>query len=976
MRKKWMAVIALCIISICAVLTGVGESVLADNHQKIRVGYVEYADFIYWDEERESYSGYGVSYLNEIVNHTEWEIEYVGGNWEECLSRLRNGEIDLLCPAQKTDERMAEFLFSMYPIGTTETVVYVAEEEEDLFFEDYDYLQGKRVGLICSSAQQMAFRRFAKENQITYTEIPYESGIELFSAVDSGEVDIFVTSSMTIFPEYQIVARFEAAPFYFMLNPDHRDLLDELNETVGTIKINDYTFDTRLYNEYFGAEQFTLKPLFTREEVAFIEQAEPIKIGMLSGYFPYSSNEEGQMCGICEELVKEISRISGMEFEIVPITDGIPPKDFLMEKNGVDMVGGMMRSQEYLEDSELQVSDVIFDFEFIIIAQKDKEINEINGMRVAIPYDFPYMRLYIEKNYPDAQVLLYEDNDACMEAIKQEQADITIQNEYVCSYLLQNPKQSSLAIVKNISLEGNACFVASNEIDPKVMSIINKTMKCISTANKNRIINEYTIANSYQMSLMEFLYAYRKQLIFYCLVFGLIVFIIYFIYGEKKKAIQEKKQAELLKNQLEISRLTGLYNKHAFYQNAENLMHSNPEKKYLIIVFDIEKFKIINDLFGMAEGDRLLQYFARKLEQIVDGKGIAGYRGADNFVVCMENTEDCDIEAMEQELHDYINEFPIDIKVQLCMGVYEVIRTDVPVSLMCDRANMAAASVKGNELKHVAFYDDSMRQKLLNDQVILNEMQDALEQKQFQVYIQPKCRVDSEELIGGEALVRWIHPQKGVIAPGEFIPLFEKNGFITKLDFYVWEETCRIIRKWKDEGIKTVPLSVNISRLNFYLPDFENVFEKLLEKYHLTPDDLYLEVTESAYTNESDVIFNQLSQLQEKRFTILMDDFGSGYSSLNMLQEAPVDVLKLDMKFLLGNDEKKRSEIILESVIKMAKQLGFKIIAEGVESREQCEMLLRLGCHFGQGYYFSRPISADEFEDKYLKKQSAAGESN
>ena len=956
--------ITLCIVSMC-----MWENVSADDTKTIKVGYVEYGDFIYWDEEQGEYDGYGVSYMNEVANYTEWEIKYIGGNWEECLRMLREGEIDILCPAQKNEARVQEFLFSTYPIGTTETVVYVADANEHLYYENYDYLQGKRVGVIKSSAQQNAFRNFASENGIEYIEVSYDSGKELFEAVNREEISIFVASSLTVFPEYDVLARFEAAPFYFMVNPDHEELLDELNRAVGDIKINNYDFDTKLYNEYFAKNQYTHKPLFTEEEYEFIKNTDKIKVGMLVSYFPFSAYIDGEMQGICEEMLKEISRISGLQFEMVPITAGTHPKDALMAADGVDLIAGMNRTQEYLEDPDLQVSDAIFEYEYIALAMKNEEITGIDGLKVALPTDFPYLVQYIKKNYPNAQLILLDNNEECMNAIKNGEADITIQSEYVCTYLLQNPKHDELAIVRNISLEGDACFVANNKIDPIVLSIINKTLRCISTSSKNSIINEYTIANAYKMSLWELIYAYRKNIIFIILLFGAVAFILNSVYRQKAEAIQEKKQSELLRNQLEISKLTGLYNKHAFYQNAENLMKSNPDEAYDIIVIDIEKFKIINDLFGMATGDDLLKRLARKLEELVEGKGIAGYRGADNFVICSEESCFYDVEAREREICEYMNEFPIDIKIQTCIGIYQVTDIDVPVSLMCDRAHMAAVSIKGNELKHYAYYDASMRQKLLNDQAILNEMQEALEQRQFQVYIQPKCRVDSEELIGGEALVRWIHPEKGVVAPGAFIPLFEKNGFITKLDFYVWEETCRHIRKWKDEGIETVPISVNISRLNFYLPDFEHVFERLLKKYDLTPKDLYLEVTESAYTNESDVIFNQLSQLQEKNFTILMDDFGSGYSSLNMLQEAPVDVLKLDMKFLLGKDEKKRSEIILEAVINMAKQLGFNIIAEGVENKEQCEMLLRLGCQFGQGYYFSRPITTEEFEEKYLKQR-------
>lgn len=960
MKKRFLIMLALVFTFVLAT-----ECIAAGSTKKVRVGYIEYGDFIYWNEQKGQPDGYGVGYLNEVINLTGWEIEYVAVDWDSGLNMLRDGSIDMLCPAQKTRERMEEFLYSNYAVGTTETSIFVVDKKVQLFYEEYGYLDGKNIGVIESSAQQKDFEKFVDENGIRCNEIAFATMGELQTAVEGGEIDAFVASSLSYYPDYRVIARFEAQPFYFLLGSGRNVLLDELNDAVGRLKVNDYNFDSELYNQYYTTRQKDMLPLFTREEYEYIQSAPVITVGLFSGSAPYSDCVDGEMTGICEEFLKEISARSGLKFDMVPVELSSNPKKVLYEDNGIDMLGGVMRSQIYLEDSALQVSNSMFDHTYSVVIKKNSGVSNMDYAMIALPKKAEDLAETLRDSYSDVHILICEDNEACMKAVSAEKADMTILNEYSCNYLLQNPVFANLSVLPNLHFEASSCLLTNQNMDPRAVSVINKTLQSISGNTKLGIINQSVIDNAYQVSFGEMLYKNRTKVVFTVIVVLMLTVIMYIVYDQKRTAVFEKKQAEELKHQLEISSLTGLYNKHAFYQKAEQLMKQNPEKEYEILLFDIEKFRIINDLFGMSRCDGLLSYFAKRLKEMAEGNGVAGYRGADNFVICLEQGVIADIEETEKELSRYINQYPMDIKIQIRIGIYQVTDREVPVSLMCDRANMAAESVKGNELLHHAYYDASMREKLLHEQEILNEMQEALDQEQFKIYIQPKCRLDNEELTGGEALVRWEHPKRGMLSPAVFVPLFETNGFITKLDYYVWEQTCKHIHEWKEQGLKTVPLSVNVSRLNFYLPGFEDMLDNLLKKYELTQDDLYFEVTESAYTTESDALFEQLSRMQQKHYTILMDDFGSGYSSLNMLQEAPVDVLKLDMKFLLGNDDMGRSEVIIESVIQMATKLGFRVIAEGVETKEQCDMLLRLGCLYGQGYYFSRPIPAKEFEKKY-----------
>lgn len=416
--------------------------------------------------------------------------------------------------------------------------------------------------------------------------------------------------------------------------------------------------------------------------------------------------------------------------------------------------------------------------------------------------------------------------------------------------------------------------------------------------------------------------------------------------------------------------LTGIYNKAAFYQKAQELIALHPEVQFAILRLNIERFKVINDLFGEKTGDQLLKYIAHFLEHVNLQLCVSGRLHSDNFVVCFP-AEHNNCNRFIRSLQTMAASFSLDYKVVLGFGVYQVKERDLPVSVMCDRANLALNRAKGNYLVMYGEYDEHMRQHLVNEQAIINEMNKALEQGEFILYVQPKYELTTERIIGGEVLVRWQHPVRGFVSPMEFIPVFEHNGFIFKLDQYVWEGACQLLRKWMDEGREPLPISVNVSRIDLYNANLTLILGDLLHKYDISPRLLELEITESAYTDNPRQIIEITKKLQAMGFVILMDDFGSGYSSLNMLKDVPVDILKIDLKFLDSNDTSGRGGNILNSVVRMAKWLRIPVIAEGVETRQQAEFLRTIGCNRVQGYYYSRPVPVTEYE-AMLSKECAA----
>lgn len=407
--------------------------------------------------------------------------------------------------------------------------------------------------------------------------------------------------------------------------------------------------------------------------------------------------------------------------------------------------------------------------------------------------------------------------------------------------------------------------------------------------------------------------------------------------------------------------LTGIYNKQAFYAKTKEMLLDNPDKNFDLLRINIERFKVLNDLFGESTGDKLLRYIGKFLKEINLPLCVSGRLYADNFVVCYEAGKG-DSRRMINTLQMVADSFAINNRTILSFGLYRIDDKTLPVSVMCDRANMALWKAKGNFKNPYCEYDEKMRQQVLKEQKIINAMEMAIQNKEFTLYIQPKYDIEKGIIIGAEALVRWISQKNGFISPGDFIPVFENNGFVYEVDKFIWEESCRYLRKWLDEGREVHPISVNVSRIDLYDPKLVQHLVNLREKYQLPSQYLELEITESAYTEDPEQIITITRQLREAGFVILMDDFGTGYSSLNMLKDIQIDVLKLDMGFLKSSDHSAKGGNILTAILKMAESLKMQAIAEGVETKEQVEFLKSIGCKYVQGFYYSKPLPVDEFE--------------
>ncbi|MDD3278152.1 MAG: EAL domain-containing protein [Lachnospiraceae bacterium] len=442
----------------------------------------------------------------------------------------------------------------------------------------------------------------------------------------------------------------------------------------------------------------------------------------------------------------------------------------------------------------------------------------------------------------------------------------------------------------------------------------------------------------------------------------------------QKYVLEKREMEEQLQFRKRRDVLTGIYNRTTFYEAAQKMIQENPEENYVIAVWDIDHFKMINELFGNLQGDQMLIRMSDILkESIPPGKGVYGRLEADHFATCAlknvyQNTKESIKELINRGIQGDILDYPVFVHV----GLYGVTNNrEESVSTMCDRAKLALQTVKSNALQRFCYYKSHMSERLYLEQELVNDFEQAMQEKQFYIQLQPVVDTVSGEVISAEALVRWNHPQKGFISPGDFIPIFEKNNFIIRLDYYVWEEVCRFLSENRSRNLANVPISINISRKNFLMGNLESRLLYLLDKYQIPVELLKLEVTESAYMEHPDQILAEIQKLQKKGFVILMDDFGSGYSSLNMLKNVPVDILKIDMIFIANLEDSKRGSDILHSVVELTKRLKMQTVAEGVETKQQYRLLKKMGCDSIQGYYFSKPMLPEAFLS-YVEQHSSS----
>ena len=946
-------------ILILTLLISIFPTNISDTYAKeriIRVGYDQNSHFI--QEKNGEYYGYGVEYLNKISEYTNWTYEYVTvTSWSDTFQKLRDNEIDLICTAHYTEEHAKEFLYSSIPFGYETTLLYT-HPDRDISYQDHEALENSKVGLLLESYSSVDFKNHAEEYDLDYEAVYFKSKSDMREALEKGEIDFFAIGSRYGTSSLSLFDRLNANAFYCITSSDNPELIKEIESVIQQIMFDSPNFEGNLNAKYFGHSSLSHTPLYNKEELSFIENSDTVKVKIFIEQHPSCYMKDGKLQGIWPEYLKLISEKSGITFEIENIKfDENTPLTYeeLLKENYL-----LLRTSSSIAHSNISgfiTSSPLMNIEISYVTLKTDFVNnDSTGNIIALTQELSYIEPLLLQENPEYKFVYYDDSESCFDAVINNEANIAIQNNFRTSYLMQKPEYSDkLTQISDYDYNNQMQLVAAED-QKMLISIINKAISHISDDEKSAIIKKELLLHPYGVQFSDIWYKYWEW--FVLTIIGIIVVLI--IYTTMTHRIAklkiEKHENEILRKKLQLDEITELYNRNYFFEIVqETVEHS--EEDMCIVAMNVNNFKIINEIYGMPVGDKLLLEIAKQLKTLDEKYNIILARfTSDNYYMCMPKKIFDSIDFPQT-----FKTFLEDVDIRVIYGVYIVDGgTSLPVNVMCDKALEAAHEKRQNYVDYIHFYSDVEHKKRLIEQEIENDMEKALTENQFYIVIQPKFNANTSKIVGGESLVRWNHPVKGIISPGLFIPIFEKNGFILHLDYFVWEETCKFISKRKQEGKFYVPISINISRAHFFGHELMNKLTSLIEKYNLEPMDIELEITESLCGEKADLIYDKIRVLQSAGFKIAMDDFGSGYSSLNMLKEMPLDIIKMDLKFL--DDDYEKGRLILKSLIELAHSMDLKVVVEGVELLSQVEFLRQFKDCILQGFYFSRPIITNELD--------------
>ena len=618
------------------------------------------------------------------------------------------------------------------------------------------------------------------------------------------------------------------------------------------------------------------------------------------------------------------------------------------------------------------VSDPFMQTPFTLVTRERHEAPPLNKLRVGMLRSLGGVGETIHQLYPGIRITMYETMAESVDALREGKVDALLNNSYVWSYVLQKPSYSDLAVqpaaVFSVDFRAGTLDTSRGRA---IIERLNSGIAALSDMRHRAIILDYTSRKLYRYNIFDYLYEYGLVILLAVLLLASLIV----IFVMKQRALRME-QEERMHRLMDHDPLTGLLSMSGFRKRVEELLRAHPDTPYFLSYNNIRDFKFINESLGREAGDELLKFWAKKsLENLSDEEAI-GRAASDRFIVLRRIESEEKMQLDKKNVLDPVQNYFIsqgkEKQAQICSGIYVLTPEDfrnIDVDRMLDYARLAEQKVRGSRIVDYAFYNPEQWEKGKHVAEVINYLPAAIQSKDLKVWYQPQVDYTTGKIIGAEALCRWAHTKLGCLQPADFICTLEKTGLIYDLDSFVWEKVCQDLRRWNEQGIRQ-SVSVNLSRCDVREGrDLAGHFQNLIRTYGLTPDQLRIEITETAYAENPDLLISTTETLRECGFKVEMDDFGSGYSSLNMLKEVPVNRIKLDLRFLTNKGDAEKARIIISHMIQMVRSLGMELIAEGVETVEQAGFLQSQGCTEMQGFLFYKPMTMHQFE-KLFKVES------
>ena len=933
-----------------------------EAHKVVRVGWY---DSSYNTVDRFGRrSGYAYEYQLKIAAYTGWTYEYVNGSWSDLLQMLIEGKIDLMSDVSYTEERSKSMLYPDLPMGSEQYYLFAAPDNTEISSSDPSTLNGKRVGVNRDSVQADFYRDWARRNGLTAEVVELTtSEDESLQMLEDRKLDAYVTVDSFVHPERAMpVYNVGSSDFFFAVNKNRPDLLAELNTALNSIHNENQYFNQQMFERYIkttGTNAF-----LTTDEQAWLSSHQTIRVGYQDNYLAFCAADKGtgKLTGALKDYLsfaEDCLENAHLDFEPVAFPTAEAALDALREGKvdcafPISLYGFDGERLGIVTTPPLMSTDV-----YAIVRQTEaSNFTNREHVVVAVNQGNPNYETFLIDHFPSWQTVYYATTDDCLKAVSENMADCVLVSSYrynnisrLCDRLRLTTFPTSIGL--------DSCFAVAKG-NTELYSVLAKVISQVPASTVNSALSYYVTEDA-KRTLGEFL---ADNMVPVMAIAATVLLTITFFMVRSMRA--EKLAKELI-SATEFDALTRLYNRDYFFQYANRMRREHPDTPMDAIVLNIEQFHSINALNGRDFGDQVLRVLGNDIRILAKKvEGIAGRFGADRFDIFCPHVDD--YQAIYDQLQEKLEITTPNASIRLRMGVMPA-QTDLEPVQMFDMARTACSMARGHFKEHLIVFDGKVRERELYEQRLLNDLRRALDSYEFEVHYQPKfdIRVDPPQLVSVEALIRWRHPVLGMITPDDFIPLFERHGKIEEVDRYAWDLAARQVARWRAQFGILIPVSVNLSRVDVFDPALEDILDGILFENGLGHDAVKLEITESAYTENADQLIRVVKNLRKKGYTVEMDDFGTGYSSLNMLSSIPIDVLKMDRGFIHNIETDEKTVRLVELILEIAKSLNALVVAEGVETESQLQLLKQMGCALVQGYCFSRPLHPADFEAKYLQ---------
>lgn len=892
-------------------------------------------------------SDYGAECVNDILNFSGTQnIEFCDTNIRDGLAKLRDGSVDFVCMLPYIDELLPYVDYSSYPMAGGFVALYTNEDKK-LYSGDFSSFNGMKIGMLNRTVFEPVLKSYSSKNNFTYTPVYYDSIDAITAAISTNEIDAIFTPATDKPDGMRLLAKCGNVEYYFAVLKGNTSVLNKINSSLETFKEAYPFYISDNFLSFFKTPYNNMVD-YTEGEYSALKTKETLRVFTTEDNYPlsYYNNETQKYDGMYVKILNKIAENSGFKIEFIPYDQSE------MSMNGIvmgkaDAILNVSGSRQGL----IEASAPYTYMSYMPIALKDRNIFEDNELTIGILASDSWITDYIEQAHPNWSVQKYSKIHELLRSTEKQGIDmalISAPDIQTHTSLTAHPK---LSIIPDFTVEVPVCLGISNiTCNSRIVSLINKTIASLSVPESEFDVRFYTLSNTYMPNFLDILYANKRWIILIATALLLVfVFIILLERHYKKLSLMDT--------------LTSIPNRAHFNTAAAKMLTKDLLSPHLLVSIDVHNFKLINDRFGQLVGNQTLIDLAAQIKEVFKDIGIYARSQGDHFLALAKDTEEnrqkintlTDINII---IHNTTN-YHVPVKIGVCpITKYD---PDLTVAHYIDHANIAKEYSSNHNVNRLSYFTDKMNNELETRNSIESEMVRALERGDFIVYYQPKYSLATDKIIGAEALVRWRHKERGLISPGLFIPLFERNGFIVDLDFYVYEHVLQFIRFRLDNNQNVVPISMNVSRCHLGNTSFADRLEKLVDKYRVPKNCIEMEITESIFSQEDTSAISLINDLKKRGFTISMDDFGSGYSSLNLLRKVPIDTLKIDKEFI-DNSDTKRSRIIIEEIINMASKINIHTICEGVETTQQRDFLKSAGCDMVQGFLYSKPLPSADFE--------------